>query len=567
MSVGTAEVDAVVTELQAGLDGREVTLTLSSAGTDAVRALGAAWLLATVRSLETAYPGRGVELVLRTSSSEPMPEGGVIQPASAGGIFLGGDGVGRLTVRGEADATPVWRVLQLPSPDLLAHDGTFTFIAPTDRVRRRVGALYSALYDRAPVLLDTWRQNRNDISPSSRSPMQPRAPRLDPVGAAVAPREPQSEAGGRRPAVWVAMHWIETGGAEAWGFRSAQIARDAGYEVVITADRSAPQRALDKALEITPHVYLAANALAHEDWDPFLRGLLERHDIRLVHVHHSARAYAFLPELKHIRADIGVIDSTHIVEHRTGGFVRQSLEYSNLIDVHHVISPELRDLYLLDGGVRRDKVVYRPLTDLHVSESATRTDGVELIAGGREPGAPLRIGFLGRLVPQKRPFLFVELVRRLHRAHPGAFTFLMQGSGTLEPQVRAQIARSGLSDVIVRREWGPVADFFASVDVLVVSSDNEGITLTSLEADEHGVLVVSADVGSQRTVVAPAALVPRQPQQFLRQAQGVLERLAADDDAFARAQSEQRALLAELRAAEPATTFLTTFYHQLKERT
>src|SRR5690606_6277618 len=169
----------------------EVTLTLSSAGTAAVRALGAPWLLAAVRSLEAAYPDRGIELVLRTSSSEPMPEGGAIQPASAGGMFLGGDGVGRLSVRRDAVTTPVWRVLQLPTPELLAHDGSFTFIAPTAPIRRRAGSIYSALYDRAPVLLDTWRQNPNHGSPSSRPPLPPRSARPSPLaGRTATPAHP-----------------------------------------------------------------------------------------------------------------------------------------------------------------------------------------------------------------------------------------------------------------------------------------------------------------------------------------------------------------------------------------
>ncbi len=554
----TPQVEDIVTEVREGLGGREVALTLSAAGADAVRAVGAEWLLAAVRALDLAHPGHPLELVLRTNRSEPMPEGWAVQPAVAGQTFVEGTGVGRLSVRGEADVPAVWRMLQMPHPDLLVRDGEYTFIAPTDPLRRRVGALYSALYHRAPLLLDTWRQNRNSIPAATRSPMHPKAPHLEPVGAVTGPRT--ADLGGR-PAAWIAMHWLTPAGAESWAFTSAEIARDAGYEVVITVDRSAPQKAVARALEITPYVYLAANVLTGEDWDGFLRGVLDRHDVEVLHIHHSARAYAFLPELRHISPGVHVVDSTHVVEHRTGGFVRQSLEYSNLVDHHHVISPELRDLYTLDAGVSRDKVSYRPLTG-----GSTHPGAAAGARPARRPGDPLRVGFLGRLAPQKRPFLFVELARRLHRSQPDAFTFLMQGSGPLEPQVSGQIARSGLNGVITRRAWGPVGDFFADVDVLVITSDNEGLTLTSLEADEHGVLVVSADVGSQRTVVAPVALAPRPPQQFLRRTIEVLKHLAADEGALERAYAAQRSLLDELRAAEGAADFLTTYYRTLKER-
>ncbi|GAA1629145.1 glycosyltransferase [Georgenia ruanii] len=561
------KVSSLLEDIRGGIEAREAELTLTPDGVAAVEAVGPAWVAAAVRALLVAYPGSPLELVLRTSGAEPLAEGWDTAPAAAGTFFLGQGGVGRLSVAGAEGAERVHRVLQMPRPELMTSDGAFHFIAPTDPVRRAAGKLYATLYRRTPVLLDTWRQSRNNTPPGGRSPMAPKAQPLVAAG-----RRPRPAAPGR-PAVWVAMHWLESGGAEAWGYRSAEIARDAGLEVVITVDRSSPQHALDKALAITPHVYLAANVLTLEDWDPFLHRLLAAHDIRFVHIHHSAKAYEFLPELRHRTAGVQVMDSTHIVEHRTGGFVRHSLEYSHLIDVHHVISPALRDLYLMDARVAPGKVAYHPLTDLSAG-AGTRTDELATaeaaaIAHGASTGAlagrPLRVGFLGRLAAQKRPFLFIELARRLHKAHPEAFTFLMQGSGVLGGYVSEQIARAGLGGVIERREWGPAEQFFDDVDVLVISSDNEGLTLTTIEAEQHGVLVLSADVGSQRTVIAPLLLVPRAPRAFLAGAVRALGHLATEPRAFARVREDQRRLLRDLRAVQPAGTYLTAHYAQKKE--
>ncbi|KAE8764547.1 glycosyltransferase [Georgenia thermotolerans] len=571
-------IDTLLSEVQAAYPDRDVALTLTEDGVAAVQAVGTAWLVAAVRALEVAYPGRGYELTLKVDGNEPMPAGVRLDPATAGALFAGQGGAGRLSLsaphrhRGaKTTADPVSRVLQVPRAELLQAEGDLHFIAPTDPVRRLAGRLYSRLYRRAPVALDTWRQSRNNTAPAARSPMVPKAQALRGARTAPATRGRAGTAGGttRRPAVWVAMHWLESGGAESWAFRSAEIARDTGLEVVITVDRSAPQRALAKALAITPYVYLAANTLDEEDWGPFLHGLLAAHDVRHVHIHHSARAYGFLPELRHLAPRAAVMDSVHIVEHRTGGFVRQSLELSHLIDVHHVISPALRDLYLLDARVAPGKVAYRPLTDLAgVGAAADGAQGGEpVLAESTARGeGPLRVGFLGRLAPQKRPFLFVELARRLHKAHPGSFSFLMQGSGALGGFVDEQIARAGLGGVIERREWGPAEQFFADVDVLVVSSDNEGLTLTTLEADQHDVLVLSADVGSQRSVIPPLMLVPRAPRGFLTGARRALERLAVDRGARARVRADQRRLLQGLCATEPAGQYLTTYYAPEKEQ-
>lgn len=554
-SQGTTPMDTThetVAAIEEALGVSGVSLSLTDHGRDVVGRLGATWFVAAVRSLALAHPGSPLELVLEAVSIEPFPRPVPIHPSSAGGMYGEGRAIGRISVpaAGGGSAPVVSRVLIVPSAQMLEHGGGFEFIAPTSLKRRVAGRVYKELYRRAPLSLDRWRQQRNSQVIGHRASMAPISPAL----TSVVPQRHRSQDG--RPVAWLALHWLETGGAESWAFDAARLAREAGYEVVMTADVPAPQRELERALAVADHVYLPANALAEEDWGQFLENLVVAHDISLVHIHHSARAYGFLPELRHRRPSTVVIDSTHIVEHRTGGFVKTSIEYSQHIDEHHVISPELRDLYLLDSHVEPSKVRYHPLTSPRPGTVPTPV--------ARE-GRALRIGFLGRLAPQKRPFLFVEMARRLHARHPDDFTFVMQGSGVLDELTSGQIARAGLVGVIERRAWGPVDDFLSSIDVLVVSSDNEGLTLTTLEAEQFGVLVLSADVGSQRTVIAPQVLVPREPAGFLRESVAALTHLATTPGAFETAARVQTELATALSAVESAATYLTTTLRTHKE--
>lgn len=179
--------------------------------------------------------------------------------------------------------------------------------------------------------------------------------------------------------------------------------------------------------------------------------------------------------------------------------------------------------------------------------------------------APLRIGFLGRLAPQKRPFLFVELARRLERSAPGRFRFVMQGSGALDDFVTENIARAGLTGNIERRAWGPAEELFKDIDVLAITSDNEGLTLTALEADRKGVVVLSADVGSQVTVVVPQLLAPPTPDAFLRHAVPALRRLADDPARFAELRRAQHELHDHIRAQESASDFMRRYYADILE--
>ncbi|MBB1501027.1 glycosyltransferase [Propioniciclava sp. MC1683] len=546
--------DDILMTLRDAVGGRDVTLSLTSAGREIFDRISYDWLAGVLRAMDVAYPEQSFDLVLRADTREPMESGSYISPGLPGDTFTKEGGLGMVTVAGNPAMARVARRVSVPSLSLWAGDTAFAFVDGRHGLRRRIGQAYGQVYDRAPLSLDRFKQYRNNRKPWLKDTASRGADLLERVGP-TAPSDPT-----RPPTAWFALHWLEPGGAEAWAFESAELARDAGLEVVITVDRAAPQRDLARALSITPHVYLGANVFVGEDWSRFGRMVLDRHRVVAIHIHHSAMAYQALPRLRHLVPDLVAIDSTHIAEHRTGGFVRQSLEHSDLLDVHHVISPTLRDTYVLEAGIPAERVAYRPLTGLRGQADeraprATRTDARQ----------PLRVGFLGRLAPQKRPFLFLELVRRLSKAAPGRFTFVMQGSGPLEQFVARQLGRTGLAGVIERRPWGPPSEFFDAIDVLAITSDNEGLTLTALEADSHGVLVLSADVGSQVTVVVPDLLAPREPVAFLRRASAMLTRLAADPALAPRLLDEQREIHDRLREVEPARDYFSSLFAALRE--
>ncbi len=542
---GTDFGHALEDALGAVTSGRAVSVDLTEEGARIAERLGAVWFQRTVAAVALAYPEHRLELVLTASAVEPIHEPDPLtEPDDV-------PGVGRITVDGGANAPGIIaRTLRLPGEAILDGTATFQFLAAGNPLRRAVGAVYGALYHRIPVLLDEWRQRRNTLGWRLTRDKLPK-----PLGFAEFPR-PDAAADTTAPVALFALHWLEPGGAESWALESAEVAAKAGFRVVLTVDVAAAQRLLDRALAITPDVYLAANTLAEDDWGPFLVHLLDTFQPGVVFVHHSGRVYAALPEVRERYPEITVIDSTHIHEFRTGGFVATSIQYTEHIDVHHVISPQLRELYGRDAAVDPAKVVYHPLT--HPGNAPTTQR--------RVPEAPLRLGFLGRLTSQKRPLLFVELAARLEKQYPGEFEFVMQGDGVLEPRVVQRLDDTGMTGKVVRRAWGPIDDFMASIDVLVISSENEGLTLTTLEAEEHGVLVLSADVGSQRDVIAPMLLVPRYPTRFLRASADRLHTIAGSSAAFAAARAQQTEKITALNRTESASAYFATLFSELKEK-
>lgn len=89
---------------------------------------------------------------------------------------------------------------------------------------------------------------------------------------------------------------------------------------------------------------------------------------------------------------------------------------------------------------------------------------------------------VGRMVPQKRPFVFLDVARKLYGRHPQV-RFAWVGDGELSAEWRAEVARSGLSDVVFLAGWKPdVKPYLAAADLLLHTAEYEGLPFALIEA-------------------------------------------------------------------------------------
>jgi glycosyltransferase involved in cell wall biosynthesis len=355
----------------------------------------------------------------------------------------------------------------------------------------------------APVQFDAFRQFRTDLVEKMGHGRS--LPRMAPVRVN---RTTKSTTTGGPPAVIFGLHWLELGGAERWALETIRIAAEVGVTPIVITDRESSNPWITK-----PELAKAIVVPLTHPMDPvteaaFLNGLLETFDIRGIHLHHNAWLYGRLPWLKAILPDIPVVDSLHIREWRTSGFVDISVRMTGLIDTHHVISPELRDHMIGRRGLPAKKVKLATLANLTTDTSMTvkRERGVD---------GPFTVVFVGRFTQQKRPYLFLRLAARLQDHAPGRFRFVMHGEGELAEEIHVLRVRFRLETLQVRGPKIPVSHTLAEADVVVIPSDNEGLTLTSFEATAAGVPVVSTDIGSQASLIADGLLCPRHPYRFL----------------------------------------------------
>ena len=109
------------------------------------------------------------------------------------------------------------------------------------------------------------------------------------------------------------------------------------------------------------------------------------------------------------------------------------------------------------------------------------------------------IAFIGRLAPIKRPDRFLDLVQDLSEKRVDV-KFLIYGDGELKGEIQERIRQEKLP-VELRPFERDVYQVLANVDILVMTSDNEGTPLTVMEASYAGVPCIGTNVGSMRDIV------------------------------------------------------------------
>jgi glycosyltransferase involved in cell wall biosynthesis len=121
------------------------------------------------------------------------------------------------------------------------------------------------------------------------------------------------------------------------------------------------------------------------------------------------------------------------------------------------------------------------------------------------------VAIVGRMVPVKDHLTFVAAAAELAARRPEV-QFVFVGGGEQEEAVRAEVERRGLSSRCHLLGWRQnLEQIYADLDVVALSSLNEGTPVTLVEAMAAGVPVVSTAVGGVPDVLRQGArgeLVP-----------------------------------------------------------
>lgn len=219
------------------------------------------------------------------------------------------------------------------------------------------------------------------------------------------------------------------------------------------------------------------------------RHLGQHHDYDIIHYHTASKIGAPVCGMMRLRCPRArIIVHSHIV------YPPMTLTWRAAHGVYQFFAD-----YFLGCGVAAGRFVFGD----HIDQKPNFAVACNAVDQGRffpEAAARARVraqygvaedqrlaGFVGRINHQKNPLFLLEIFAALAAADP-AWKLLLVGGGEMEEEVRAAVARHGLTDrVIFAGVQQDVPAYMNAFDLFLLPSNFEGSPVTLVEAQGCGV--------------------------------------------------------------------------------
>ena len=116
----------------------------------------------------------------------------------------------------------------------------------------------------------------------------------------------------------------------------------------------------------------------------------------------------------------------------------------------------------------------------------------------------LAIGIVGRLVHIKNHPLFIDAIEQVLKNSTVKIKAVIIGDGIIRPELENYIKSKNITEHFIFTSWIKEVDWaLAGLDLVCLSSDNEGTPVSLIEAQAAGKFIVATNVGGTKDILHP----------------------------------------------------------------
>lgn len=294
--------------------------------------------------------------------------------------------------------------------------------------------------------------------------------------------------------------WMIIGGADKFYLELIKRLDKEKYNVsVITTEINI--NTLRQQFEKYSTVYDLTSFLNQKYWYAFVNYIIQKNNINLIINSNSEVGYSFLPLIKAKHSNIPIIDYVHMEEwyNRNGGYSRDSNAVCSVIDKTLTCNENSKKILIEEYKRKIDEVetVYIGVDEKNFNPEKYNKN--EFKEKYNIPKNKKIIGYICRIVEQKRPFLLLEIINKLRNKD---YMFIIAGEGNLLDDMKNKAKAMGLIDnIIFLGNIDKIQEIYSMCDITINCSIKEGIAISSYESLAMDVPVISSDVGGQKELI------------------------------------------------------------------
>lgn len=303
--------------------------------------------------------------------------------------------------------------------------------------------------------------------------------------------------------IMMLIPWMEMGGSDKFNLDIVRKIDKERFSVTIVTTVKGENEWKPLFEMNTKDIQVLPDFLSVSDYAEYISYLIVSRGIKAVFLSNSYYGYYLVPWLKSMFPDVVIVDYVHLEERywRNGGYARLSGLSGCCLDKTFVCN-EVTNHVLTEKFDRKKESV----ETLYIGVDKDRFDSAKIPYGEmrKKYGIPLDkkvVLFPCRIHPQKRPFLMLEIAKRLVKKEEN-ICFFVAGDGPQWKELCESIKKSGIERYFICP--GQIAEMekvYRDSDVTLICSLKEGISLTAYESCAMMTPVVTADVGGQKELI------------------------------------------------------------------